>query len=214
MFWTLLHHASNSGWGVVVRRLMENLGLMIPVLFALALPLVLSDGLRLALWEWIPEKRDGMNQAKLDVDNYKEVDKYLQEAKQKVNKAEKKVKALDAGKAAQGDIKPGQARFFDDKIKAAQSYVDKLSVDANKSPDEVRNKLVENHFKHKHALLHVKRNYLNEPFWLIRFVAYAVVLGGGIFILRSMSVKQDATCLLYTSPSPRDQRGSRMPSSA
>ena len=26
--------------------------------------------------------------------------------------------------------------------------------------------------------------------------------------------KQDETCLLYTSPSPRDQRGSRMPSSA
>ena len=26
--------------------------------------------------------------------------------------------------------------------------------------------------------------------------------------------RQDGTCLLYTSPSPRDQRGSRMPSSA
>ena len=26
--------------------------------------------------------------------------------------------------------------------------------------------------------------------------------------------KDDSTCLLYTSPSPRDQRGSRMPSSA
>ena len=29
-----------------------------------------------------------------------------------------------------------------------------------------------------------------------------------------VSVGQSATCLLYTSPSPRDQRGSRMPSSA
>ena len=27
-------------------------------------------------------------------------------------------------------------------------------------------------------------------------------------------VREDVTCLLYTSPSPRDQRGSRMPSSA
>ena len=26
--------------------------------------------------------------------------------------------------------------------------------------------------------------------------------------------KESASCLLYTSPSPRDQRGSRMPSSA
>ena len=29
-----------------------------------------------------------------------------------------------------------------------------------------------------------------------------------------MFSKEDITCLLYTSPSPRDQRGSRMPSSA
>ena len=28
------------------------------------------------------------------------------------------------------------------------------------------------------------------------------------------SMREDGVCLLYTSPSPRDQRGSRMPSSA
>ena len=28
------------------------------------------------------------------------------------------------------------------------------------------------------------------------------------------AIQNDAGCLLYTSPSPRDQRGSRMPSSA
>ena len=32
--------------------------------------------------------------------------------------------------------------------------------------------------------------------------------------LRSMGVEASTCCLLYTSPSPRDQRGSRMPSSA
>ena len=30
----------------------------------------------------------------------------------------------------------------------------------------------------------------------------------------SKLIKYDSICLLYTSPSPRDQRGSRMPSSA
>ena len=30
----------------------------------------------------------------------------------------------------------------------------------------------------------------------------------------SLSLEHDGNCLLYTSPSPRDQRGSRMPSSA
>ena len=33
-------------------------------------------------------------------------------------------------------------------------------------------------------------------------------------ILVDSCVGNDKTCLLYTSPSPRDQRGSRMPSSA
>ena len=37
----------------------------------------------------------------------------------------------------------------------------------------------------------------------------ALVVSGGLLILRT-----PGTCLLYTSPSPRDQRGSRMPSSA
>ena len=40
--------------------------------------------------------------------------------------------------------------------------------------------------------------------------------GGGVNYerLRELSADDSATCLLYTSPSPRDQRGSRMPSSA
>ena len=33
-------------------------------------------------------------------------------------------------------------------------------------------------------------------------------------IIRLLSPQKTTTCLLYTSPSPRDQRGSRMPSSA
>ena len=44
------------------------------------------------------------------------------------------------------------------------------------------------------------------------------VIDHGVTELRvggsSVYLEQDALCLLYTSPSPRDQRGSRMPSSA
>ena len=36
---------------------------------------------------------------------------------------------------------------------------------------------------------------------------------GGV-VVRHLAVVQQGDCLLYTSPSPRDQRGSRMPSSA
>ena len=39
-------------------------------------------------------------------------------------------------------------------------------------------------------------------------------LGGTILSMLGMGVDQSVGCLLYTSPSPRDQRGSRMPSSA
>ena len=40
------------------------------------------------------------------------------------------------------------------------------------------------------------------------------VESNGEAILQAAFVNQRASCLLYTSPSPRDQRGSRMPSSA
>ena len=36
----------------------------------------------------------------------------------------------------------------------------------------------------------------------------------GIFFIVALSAGVMGSCLLYTSPSPRDQRGSRMPSSA
>ena len=40
-------------------------------------------------------------------------------------------------------------------------------------------------------------------------------LGPGLAILRdAQAIDATEGCLLYTSPSPRDQRGSRMPSSA
>ena len=37
-------------------------------------------------------------------------------------------------------------------------------------------------------------------------------VGTGLKVLEALQI--DGSCLLYTSPSPRDQRGSRMPSSA
>ena len=38
--------------------------------------------------------------------------------------------------------------------------------------------------------------------------------GGNAIAVQADVSKEDDVCLLYTSPSPRDQRGSRMPSSA
>ena len=38
--------------------------------------------------------------------------------------------------------------------------------------------------------------------------------GGGMVTVEATGASEIVSCLLYTSPSPRDQRGSRMPSSA
>ena len=38
--------------------------------------------------------------------------------------------------------------------------------------------------------------------------------GAGIITISKVNVSRDLSCLLYTSPSPRDRQKSRMPSSA
>jgi hypothetical protein len=53
LFWVLLHNASNSGWGVVVRRVMEHVASMIPYMFLFVIPLVFIPGVRNALYEWM-----------------------------------------------------------------------------------------------------------------------------------------------------------------
>ena len=40
------------------------------------------------------------------------------------------------------------------------------------------------------------------------------ILSGSLYLVGGISLLAFPICLLYTSPSPRDQRGSRMPSSA
>jgi len=61
-FWILLHNASNSGWGVVVRRLFENLGFMVVFLFIFAIPL-LFPSVQTHLWEWMNHHRDAAAEA-------------------------------------------------------------------------------------------------------------------------------------------------------
>lgn len=43
LFWVLLHHAINAGWGIAVRRIWEGLARLIPLLFLFALPFFLPS---------------------------------------------------------------------------------------------------------------------------------------------------------------------------
>ena len=55
-FWTLLHTLTNSSWGVSVRRLMENLAIVFPFMFVMALPLLCPD-VQEHLYEWMNKHR-------------------------------------------------------------------------------------------------------------------------------------------------------------
>lgn len=55
-FWTTLHHVTNSGWGVSVRRLMENLGFVFPFMAVIAIPLMIPS-VQDDLYEWMNRHR-------------------------------------------------------------------------------------------------------------------------------------------------------------
>jgi len=52
LFWILLHHATDSGWGIVVRRQMENLAFLVPWMLLFFIPIILT---RNDLWQWIAD---------------------------------------------------------------------------------------------------------------------------------------------------------------
>ena len=50
LFWTLVHHAVDAEWSVVVRRQLENLASLLPIMGLLFIPLIFVAPL---LWEWM-----------------------------------------------------------------------------------------------------------------------------------------------------------------
>ncbi len=56
-FWTLLHNVTNSGWGVSVRRVMENVGYVFPWMLIPVLPILLLPDVQEFLYEWMEKHR-------------------------------------------------------------------------------------------------------------------------------------------------------------
>lgn len=192
MFWTLLHHATNSGWGTLVRRLMENLGIMIPVMMFLALPLIFPQiGFRDVLWEWFKERAIAEEKA----DKYAEEKKadYIASVKSDAADAAKKVAAVEKDKNAEPNLTPGVERFYNDKLDELKAKSEELSARAELPEEVLVDELRDKEFLHANALLYAKRAYLEPNFWLLRYVLYFVVLSGGIYMLRSTSIMQDKT---------------------
>jgi len=49
LFWTLVHHATDAEWSVVVRRVLENVAVLIPYVFLFFIPLLFCAPI---LWRW------------------------------------------------------------------------------------------------------------------------------------------------------------------
>ncbi|HYF36903.1 MAG TPA: hypothetical protein VD994_16520 [Prosthecobacter sp.] len=71
-FWILLHNASNSGWGVSLRRLWEQLANMILPLAFLAIPLLIP-AVQEPLYEWMHHHRDAAHHITAEAKTVKDV---------------------------------------------------------------------------------------------------------------------------------------------
>ncbi|MCB1230426.1 MAG: hypothetical protein KDN19_09180 [Verrucomicrobiae bacterium] len=188
IFWTLLHNATNSGWGTVVRRLMENLGSVVIVMFALSLPL-LFGGFRDALWEWFPIRATVLEEAKSHAEH--ELNDYRAELSVRIEAATKRLNEIKKeNEAAMATASDNQKLYLKSEITAAQAKLNEVKAEEG-SDEAMKAHLADEHFKHANTGLYKKRGYLNEGFWYIRFVFYVIALFSIIFVLRGWSIKQD-----------------------
>jgi hypothetical protein len=189
LFWTLLHHATNSGWGTVIRRLMENLATLIPFILVLALPLLISGfGFRDALWEWFPKRAAVLTSANEAAAQEKEA--YIAERNAVITKAQGDVEQAKKDLADVAAPSPGHRAHLEKNIELLEAKAYKLSKE-DLSDEGAHATLVDKHFLHDEALLFAKRGYLNETFFWLRQIFYFLVLTAIAFILRGWSVQLD-----------------------
>ena len=181
LFWTMVHNATNSGWGTAVRRQMENIAGMIPWVFLLMIPL-LFPSVRAHLWEWEPELKvlKGEVQEQMEhgaVDAKFEVwDAKIQPVADELTL----VGIADTEVESAGDKAAVGAR-----LKALETELERLSA-LEPDEDSVRAELMH---EGNYLLAHKYYGYFNWPY--LRFFICAGVLILLSFLLRSWSVKSD-----------------------
>ncbi|QQL44636.1 hypothetical protein [Sulfuriroseicoccus oceanibius] len=168
VFWTLLHHATNSGWGIAVRRVFEKVGLVIPVVGILMIPLFTITPVKHTLWHWTEiEDRLGAKAEQPEV---------IAEFEAKHNAHVAEFAAIKASAEAAGNTAEAEL---------AQKEIENLGdFDASK----IKGKLI----KKEDPILYGKKGYLNQTFWYIRYVAFFVLLTYVIRQMRKWSVRQDS----------------------
>jgi len=189
LFWTLLHHATNSGWGTVIRRLMENLGSLIPFMLILGLPLIFPQfGFRDALWEWFPDRHAAIEEAGDRAEHDKGA--YVEARRSEIAAAQGKVKDAENVLAAQKNLTPGGKQHHVDAIEQLKNHATILAAH-DLSEEAVLKELEDKNFSKINFGLFKKRGYLNESFWYVRYLLVLLALSGIIYTLRRWSLKQD-----------------------
>ncbi|MEX2580634.1 MAG: hypothetical protein WD342_16375 [Verrucomicrobiales bacterium] len=189
LFWTLLHHATNSGWGTVIRRLMENLASLIPFMLLLGIPFLIPQlGFRDALWEWFPERQAALEVASEMAEEHKT--QYQTEQAAELEEAREELAAAQAEFEAIESPSPGHRAHFRKRTDSLQARADRLA-EHDLSDEAVIEELTDEYFLKKATLLFAKRGYLNEGFWYLRYVFYFVVLTGIALTMRGWSIKLD-----------------------
>ncbi len=174
VFWTLLHHVSNSGWGIAVRRMMEAIGNLMPVVAVLALPLLLPH-VRLELWQWMRVEKDALARSR----DAAVVATHQQHHAEEVAKASDYLERANAAGAAD-DARRAEHRLAElakDAPTPASILLAELGGHAGGDP-----------------LLAKKSAYLNTTRWYGftgRFFLYFILLTAVIKIMRGLSLAQD-----------------------
>ncbi|MBU6301796.1 MAG: hypothetical protein KGS60_09610 [Verrucomicrobia bacterium] len=181
LFWTILHHATNSGWGIVVRRQMENIAGLIPWVFVLMIPFFFSQ-VRDDLWEHEPLHRAlvAKTEPKVAPTFEKDHEHWEHELAAWIGRADSARKLVAAGKASAGEVAQMTVR-----LKEAEAAVDELKA-AEPTEASVRRKLQD---KDNHLLTHKWDMYFHasKP----RLIAYAIAFILMVGLLRNWSLTTD-----------------------
>ncbi len=193
LFWTILHHATNSGWGISVRRQMENIMGLLPWIFVLSIPFWFQ-GVREDLWEWEAKADKLISSAKPLVEEHlaaenTERDAQLEEIQVKINERKALLQKLETGGGVNaGDIAALEEQRADLELKRAE-------VEANQPTEKSVLKHLMKDGDPEHGL--VGDVLLTEKWFFyfkdskLRLILYAVIFILIVYLLRKWSIRND-----------------------
>lgn len=193
LFWTILHHATNSGWGIAVRRQMENIMGLLPWVFVLSIPLWIP-GIRADLWEWEAKAEKLLKEAgQLVPERLAEKDSEWSQKMEKIQKEIQERQDLLGKLEAGGEAQPGDLEAIKEQGIDLEA---KLALLESEKP--TKKSVLKYLMKDGDKETGLKGNYLLTEKWFfyfkdakLRFVLYTITFILIVYLLRSWSIRND-----------------------